>query len=64
MFDSMGNVIYTALSAGEVRSYNPNTTADSFIAGGFNKPADVALEPGLTTMLVSEFGGGKIDRIN
>ena len=66
MFDSMGNVIYTALSAGEVRSHNPNTTADSLIAslGSSSLPADVALEPGLTTMLVSEFGGGKIDRID
>ena len=64
MFDSMGNVIYTALSAGNVRSYNPNTAADSMISSGLSGPADVSLEPGGLTMLVSEFSGGKIDRIN
>ena len=64
MFDTLGNVIYTALSAGTVRSYNPNTLVDSLITGGLNGPADVALEPGGTTMLVSEFYGGNIDRID
>ena len=38
MFDSMGNVIYTAISAGEVRSYNPNTTVDSLVASGLPGP--------------------------
>ncbi len=64
MFDTMGNVIYTAINVGLVRSYNPNTTFDSVIASGLNGPVDVALEPGGNTMLVSKFGGGGIDRIN
>ena len=64
MFDTLGNVIYTALSAGTVRSYNPNTVVDSVITSGLSGPADVALEPGGNSMLVSEFNGGKIDRIN
>ena len=55
MFDTLGNVIYTALSAGEVRSYNPNTAVDSLISSGLNGPADMALEPGGQTMLVSEY---------
>ena len=64
MFDSSQNVIYTRINQGEVRLYNPNSAIDSLIAGGFTGPADIALEPGGGTMLVSEFYGGRIDRIN
>jgi len=64
MFDSSQNVIYTRILTGEVRLYNPNTLADTLIASGFSGPADIALEPGGNTMLVSEFYGGKIDRID
>lgn len=64
MFDPSGEVIYTQLFNGQVRLYNPNTTADTLIASGFNGPADIVLEPGGNTMLVSEFYGGKVDRIN
>ncbi|MBA3960470.1 MAG: hypothetical protein H0X40_01015 [Chthoniobacterales bacterium] len=64
MFDAMGNVVYTAINAGTVHSYNPNTLVDSVISSGLSSPADVALEPGGNTMLVSEFNGGKIDRID
>lgn len=64
MFDSMGNVIYTEFNNGRVRSYNPNTLVDSPIKSGLSGPADVVLEPGGNTMLVSEFNAGRIDRID
>jgi DNA-binding beta-propeller fold protein YncE len=64
MFDTLGNVVYTQLFSGQVRLYNPNTSSDSLIASGFNGPADITLEPGGNSMLVSEFYGGKVDRIN
>ena len=64
MFDSSQNVIYTRIITGQVRLYNPTTLTDSLIASGFNGPADMALEPGGNSMLVSEFHGGNIDRIN
>ena len=64
IFDLSQNVIYTRITTGEVRLYNPSSSTDSLIASGFNGPADMTLEPGGNTMLVSEFYGGKIDRIN
>lgn len=64
MFATNGNIIYTLILNGQVRQYNPTTSTDTLIATGFNEPADVALEPSGTSMLVSEFFGGKIDRIN
>lgn len=64
MFDSAQNVIYTRIGTGEVRLYDPNSATDSLIANGFSGPADIVLEPGGNSMLVSEFYGGRIDRIN
>jgi streptogramin lyase len=64
MFDTSGRIIYTAINQGQVRRFDPNTNSDVLLAGGLNMPADMILEPGGNTMLVSEFNGGKIDRIN
>jgi sugar lactone lactonase YvrE len=64
MFDTAGRAIYTLHTIGEVRRYDPNTAVDTLIAGGFYYPADIALEPGGNTMLVSEIWGGQIKRIN
>jgi sugar lactone lactonase YvrE len=64
MFDSTQRVIYTQLFSGQVRRFDPTNSTDVAIAGGFNEPADITLEPGGQTMLVSEFLGGKIDRVN
>ena len=64
MFDSAQRVIYTQLFTGDVLRYDPTSSNNVTIAGGFNEPADIVLEPGGNTMLVSEFLGGKIDRIS
>ena len=64
MFDSSQRVIYTQLYTGEVRRFDPSNSTDVVIANGFSGTADIVLEPGGNSMLVSEFYGGKIDRIN
>jgi streptogramin lyase len=64
MFDSAQRVIYTQDNAGDVRRYDPSIPSDTALASGLNTPADIVLEPGGNTMLVSEFGSGNIDRIN
>jgi hypothetical protein len=64
MFDNAQRLIYTQLFTGDVSRYDPISTSNTLIASGFNEPADVVLEPGGHTMLLSEFFGGKIDRIN
>ncbi len=64
VFDTSGRIIYTAINVGQVRRYDPVTHVDQLLAGGFNTPADLALEPGGNSVLVSEFNGGRIDRIN
>jgi hypothetical protein len=64
IFDSNQNIIYTNLGTGQVRQFNTNTHTDSLIASGFNDPADLVLEPGGQSILVSDFLGGQIYRIN
>ena len=64
IFDSTQRVIYTALYLGEVRRYDPTVPSDTVIAGGFSTPADMVLEPGGNSMLVSDYGSGNIDRVN
>jgi len=64
IFDSMQRVIYTEIFNGDVRRYDPSNSTDVLLASGLNNPADMVLEPGGNSMLVSEYGGGKIDRID
>jgi len=60
VFDPSGNIVYSGISAGVLRIFNTTTMADSLIASGFNGPRDVALEPGGTTVLVSDTGNGRV----
>jgi streptogramin lyase len=64
VFDSGGRIIYTSVYSGEVRRYDPASHADVLIASGLSNPADLLLDPGGNSILVSEYGGGRIDRIN
>jgi streptogramin lyase len=64
IFDSSGNVIYSAFTAGEVIRYDPITTVSTILATGLSTPADMVLEPGGNTLLVSGFSSGDIDRVN
>ena len=63
-FDNTGNLLYTALDVGQVRLFNTTTHADTLVAGGYSTPVDLQLDPGGNSVLVSEFNGGRIDRIN
>jgi hypothetical protein len=64
IFDTSQRVLYTEIFNGQVWRYDPTGPTNVPIAGGFSNPADMVLEPGGNSMLVSEFSGGKIDRIN
>ena len=64
IFDGSGRVIYTELYTGEVWRYDPITTTNVMLASGFSTPADMVLEPGGNSMLVSDYGGGSVYRIN
>ncbi|HEV3415827.1 MAG TPA: hypothetical protein VG056_03420 [Pirellulales bacterium] len=64
LFDNNQNIIYSNLQTGQVRRINKTTHSDTLIAGGFNDPADIALEPGGGSLLLSDFAGGQIFRIN
>lgn len=64
VFDPSGRIIYDDLENGFVRLFDPNLHTDTPIVGGLVQPADVVLEPGGNTILVSEFGGAKIDRVD
>jgi DNA-binding beta-propeller fold protein YncE len=64
LFDTSTDIVYTNLQTGQVRGFNLTTHMDRLIAGGFSDPADVALEPGGASILMSDFLGGKVYRIN
>jgi sugar lactone lactonase YvrE len=61
---SANRIIFSESNAGMVRSLDRNTGIDTLVAGGLTNPADLFLEPGGQTVLVSEVAGGRIDRID
>lgn len=66
IFDTAGNIIYSddTGTAGEVRSFNPNTTSDALIKGGLSsETVDLALDPGGTTVLVSDSSNNAVKRV-
>jgi PEP-CTERM motif len=50
--------------SGQLREYNFSTGTDTLVAGGLNRPADLTLDPGGATALVSDSSVGQITRIN
>ena len=64
IFDTSGRLIYTVFGANQVRRFDPATSSDTLISGGFSGPLDLALEPGGQTVLVSNNTGVRIDRLN
>jgi sugar lactone lactonase YvrE len=54
-FDPSGRVIYSQLFNGRVLAYDPTTHANTTLASsGLGQPIDMALEPNLTSFLVSD----------
>jgi sugar lactone lactonase YvrE len=62
LFDTSGRIIFTSENA--VRRFDPKTNTNVPLAVGFGGPADLALEPGGGSVLVSDFPVGRIARIN
>jgi len=64
-FDPSGRIIYDELDAGRVLAYNPakGTNVTLFSQSG-SQPIDLALEPGLTSFLVSDANNDQLDRIS
>lgn len=69
IFDSHGNILYSEYgvytgTAGEVRSFNPTTLADSLVVGGLSTQAvDLALDPSGASVLVADRGNSNLDRV-
>jgi sugar lactone lactonase YvrE len=64
VFTPDGGLVITSAGLGTIRRFDPVTNMQVQVASGLNVPADLALEPGGTSVLVSEFGGGRIQRLN
>jgi sugar lactone lactonase YvrE len=64
VFDTHGDIIYSSVVQGQLRSYNPSTKVDTLLGGGLAAPADLALTPDGGSVLVSEANAGKILKIN
>ncbi len=56
-------IIYALAGPGEVHSFNPYTKVDTTLATGLSSPANMVLEPGCKSILVSDVGVNKIFRI-
>ena len=69
IFDTHGNIVHSEYgvytgTAGQVRSFTPSPPSDSLVRGGLSaETTDLALDPGGTTVLVSNRGAGELDRV-
>jgi PEP-CTERM motif len=63
IFDTSGNIITSRLSANQLGIFN-GTTDSTLAAAGLGSAADMALEPGGSSLLVSNFAGTTIQRVN
>ena len=58
LFDSTGNLIYSAHLPGRIQSVNFGASTDTTISSptaAFGHPTDLALDPSLTTVLASDY---------
>jgi len=62
--DAQGRILYTTQKVGTVSIFDPSTGSNSMIVGGLSFPRDLVFDPGRSSVLVSNFGIGEIDRIN
>jgi hypothetical protein len=64
MFDAQGNIVYDSYGSSVVGRFNVTTLANTSVTGIFSGPADMALEPGGTSALISNANGTTISRVN
>ncbi|HEV3330793.1 MAG TPA: hypothetical protein VG096_07420 [Bryobacteraceae bacterium] len=66
IFDTSGNIVYSIIGTNSIGKYNLTTKSNTILASGgnFNGVADMALDPGGASFLVSNAFDGSIDRVN
>ncbi|MGH9396522.1 MAG: PEP-CTERM sorting domain-containing protein [Terriglobia bacterium] len=64
IFDTHGNIIYSIIATDQLGVYNPNTNSNSILATVGAGAADMTLEPGGNSVLVSDAFSTTIDRVN
>jgi len=66
ILDTTGDLIYTIIGSQSIGKFNFSTLSNTVLASGgnFYNPADMVLDPSLTTFLVSNAMGDTIDRVN
>ena len=62
--DSLGRILYTTQKIGTVSIFDPSNGSNSIVVGGLSYPRDLIFDPGQSSILVSNFGKGEIDRVN
>jgi sugar lactone lactonase YvrE len=63
-FDPSGRIVFSELDDGTVAAYNPNTHTTVDLATGLASPIDMALEPSLTSLLVSDSTSNSLGRVS
>lgn len=66
IFDTSGDLLYSIIGSASIGKYNLTTHSNTVLSSGgnLNGVADMALDPGGATFLVSNAFGGSIDRVN
>ena len=64
MFDAQGNIVFDSFGGSTVGRFNVTTMLTTPVIGSFAGPADMALEPGGTSALISNASGTTISRVN
>lgn len=64
IFDTHGDIVYSVIGTNNLGLYNLNTHSNTIIASAGPGVADLALDPGGASFLVSNAFDGSIDRVN
>jgi len=64
LFDMSGRIVYTELDNGQVNAFNPSTHSNVSLATGLAQPIDLALEPSLASVLVSDASSNTLSRVS
>lgn len=64
IFDPQGNIVYNSFGNSLVGRYNVTTQVNTSVTGSFVGPADMALEPGGSTLLISNAASTTISRVD
>jgi streptogramin lyase len=63
IFNGPNTIIYTQVVNSQIDIFNTLTSTNSVLATGFAQPRDLVLDPSGTTLVVSDFLSGTIDRV-